>query len=179
MQACKATITAPSAALALVAALSVFSAGSALAQAKLKAPASAAAPTAAASAPINTTVPAAAPAAAADPEVVSKATAGQLAAAGWLTLLDQRNWGVAWDGASQQFRSAVPIGAWMDGIPKMRAPFGAFTERTPSTTIYNPDNGFVTSSFKSKFANKSDLEETVTTILDSDGKWRVTGYSTR
>ncbi len=165
-------------ALALLAALSTFSAGPALAQAKLKAPASAAAP-AASTAPLNTDIPAAAPAATPDPEIVSKATAGQLASAGWLTLLDQKNWGVAWDGASQQFRSAVPIGAWMDGVPKLRAPFGAFIERSPTTTVYNPDNGFVTSSFASKFANKADLVETVTTILDADGKWRVTGYSTR
>jgi hypothetical protein len=170
--------TAPLAALALLAALSTLSAGSALAQPTLKPPASATAP-AAPAAPVNTTVPAPAPAAAADPEVVSKATAGQLASAGWLTLLDQKNWGVAWDGASQQFRTAVPIGAWMDGIPKARAPFGAFVERKPTTTVYNPDNGLVTSSFASKFANKADLEETVTTVLDADGKWRVTGYSTR
>ncbi|MFZ4289820.1 DUF4019 domain-containing protein [Variovorax sp. HJSM1_2] len=167
--------TASYAALALLASLSALGANSAWAQAKPKTPAPAAA--APASAPA-----AAAPAekpAAADPEATQKAVAAQLAAAGWLTLLDQRNWGVAWDGASQQFRSAVPIGAWMDGMPKMRAPFGAFIERVPTTAIYNPDNGFVTSSFNSKFANKADLVETVTTIQDADGKWRVTGYATR
>jgi hypothetical protein len=166
------------AALALL--TSLIAAPAAQAQTKPKAttaPAPAAAtapaPAAAGSAPAEAADPAA------DKAVTDLATAAQLASAGWLTLLDQRNWGTAWDGASQTFRSAVPLSNWMDGIPKVRAPFGAFMERTPINVVYNPDNGMATSSFRSKFANKSDLEETVTTIKEADGKWRVTGYSTR
>jgi hypothetical protein len=72
----------------------------------------------------------------------------------------------------------------MDGIPKVREPFGALVERTPAESVYKttlegrPAGDYVTSIFLSKF-DKRELQEVVTTVRDTDGKWRVTGYSTR
>lgn len=129
--------------------------------------------------------PAQAPAAApsANP-AAEKEAAGKLAAAGWLVLLDRRDWGRAWETSSNVFRSTVPLATWMDGIPKVREPFGAFVERTPAESVYKtqlagrPDGEYVTVIFLSKF-DKRELQEVVTTVRDPDGKWRVTGYSTR
>jgi hypothetical protein len=73
----------------------------------------------------------------------------------------------------------------MDGIPKVRDPLGAFAERKIVESAYKtslagqPPGEYVTVIFESRFANKPDVVETVTTVLDKDGKWRVTGYSTR
>lgn len=111
-----------------------------------------------------------------------KAKAGALAASGWLLLLDRRDWGRAWESSSPVFRSAVPLAGWMDGIPKLRQPLGALAERQQADAVYKtslqgrPDGDYVTVVFDSKFEAKA-VQETVTTVRDPDGKWRVTGYS--
>lgn len=122
--------------------------------------------------------------AAASPESAEKEAAGQLAAAGWLTLLDRKDWGRAWETSAGMFRSTTPLAAWMDGIPKVRAPLGPLVERTPAASLYKtrlegrPDGDYVSVVFASKF-DKQPVEEIVTTVREADGKWRVTGYSTR
>lgn len=111
--------------------------------------------------------------------------AGQTAAHAWLLLLDRKDWGTAWDASSMTFRQSVPLPSWMDGIPKLRDPFGPFVERQPMGAAYKktlpgrPDGDYVTVVFASKFANKADVQETVTTVRDADGRWRVTGYTAR
>lgn len=137
-------------------------------------PAPASPPSAAASAPSAT-----------DKAVADKEAAGQLAASAWLLLLDHQNWGGAWDASSQVFRSMVPIDAWMTTIPKDRLPLGAMVTRTPTAAVYKttlqgrPDGEYVTAVFTSDYANKTGMEEVVTTVREPDGRWRVTGYFTR
>ena len=155
---------------------------SAAAGAQLKLPRNTPAPAASAAAPAK--APAAPPAAAVSPEVKEKEAAGKLAAHGWLLLLDRRDWGRAWEGASGVFRASVPLANWMDGVPKVREAFGAFVERTPAESVYKtklegrPDGEYVTAIFLSKF-EKRELQEVVTVVREPDGKWRVTGYSPR
>jgi len=140
-------------------------------------------PPAAGARPSSAAAPAA-PAAPASPNAALE-KAGQTAAHAWLLLLDRKDWGTAWDASSQVFRQSVPLPAWMDGIPKLRDPLGAFIERQPVEAAYKnslagrPDGDYVTVLFASKFANKADVEETVTTVREPDGRWRVTGYTAR
>jgi hypothetical protein len=128
--------------------------------------------------------PASAPAAAA-PRNPEMERAGQTAALAWLLLLDRKDWGSAWDASSAVFRQNVPLAAWMDGVPKLREPFGAFVEREPLEVAYRktlagrPDGDYVTVLFASKFAKKADVQETVTSMREPDGRWRVTGYTAR
>ena len=170
----------PSSRLALLLAAATLTAG---AQAQLR-PAQRSAPPAAPAA-----APAPAPAltmpAAPSPHA-DKENAGRLAANGWLLLLDRRDWGTAWDASSAVFRQTVPLGNWMDAIPKLRAPLGTLVERQQADLTYKttlagrPDGEYVTVIFVSKFDKKDEaVEEVVTTVRESDGKWRVTGYSTR
>jgi len=162
------------AALGLAAALCAVGAQAQLKMPKGESPA--AGKTAAASAP------AAAPAV--DSATAEKEAAGKLAAQGWLILLDRRDWGRAWETSSAVFRTTVPLGTWMDGIPKLRDTFGALIERTPAESAYKttlagrPDGEYVTVIFLSKF-EKRELQEVVTVVREADGKWRATGYSTR
>ena len=151
--------------------------------AQLKLPRDKPAPTKAAPA-----TPAAAASAPANPEGKSanadKVAAGKLAAGGWLVLLDRRDWGRAWETSSAVFRSSVPLPGWMDAVPKLREEFGALVARTPAESVYKttlagrPEGEYVTTIFLSKF-EKKELQEVVTTVREGDGKWRVTGYSTR
>lgn len=127
----------------------------------------------------------AAPADAAPSAEMAKQAEGQLAAAGWLSMLDRGNWGGAYEASSQLFRNLVPIGSWMDSIPGVRAPFGAFESRTASAVVYKttlagrPDGEYVTAIFETHFADKKDVEELVTTVREADGQWRVMGYQPR
>lgn len=111
--------------------------------------------------------------------------AGQTAAHAWLLLLDRKDWGTAWDASSSVFRQNVPLGTWMDNVPKLRDPFGTFVERQPAEVVYKktlpgrPDGDYVTAIFVSKFDRKPEVVETVTTVRESDGRWRVTGYTAR
>jgi hypothetical protein len=108
--------------------------------------------------------------------------AGQTAAHAWLLLLDRQDWGTAWDTSGAVFRKNVPLGAWMDKVPGVRAPFGAFVERRPVQVIYkkslagHPEGDYVSVLFASKFEKKADVQEMVTTVREQDGRWRVTGY---
>jgi len=163
--------------LALCAALAC-----ATASAQLKPPRDSTKPAApAASAPAAPAAPAPEAKSSADAE---KEAAGKLAAQGWLLLLDRKDWGRAWETSSSVFRQTVPLATWMDGIPKVRADLGTFIERTPAESAYKttlagrPDGEYVTVIFLSKF-DKREVQEVITTVRDTDGKWRVTGYSTR
>ncbi len=100
-------------------------------------------------------------------------------------MLDRRDWGTAWEASSAVFRTQVPIAAWMDAIPKLREPLGVLSEREPLEVAFKtalagrPDGNYVSVAFASKFSNKPDTQEIVTTALEADGRWRVIGYSTR
>lgn len=117
-------------------------------------------------------------------EAKAKAAEATLAASGWLLLLDRRDWGRAWETSAGMFRSTVPLAAWMDGIPKARD-LGTFVEREPDEAVYKttlegrPNGDYVTIFYSSKFSKKDDVVEIVTTVRDTDGKWRVIGYQTR
>ena len=168
-----------------LAALTIALGIAATAQAQLKPPPSSGA---ARSAPATPAAPAAAPAPPPAPGTSSNPEAekaGQLAAHAWLLLLDRRDWGSAWDASSAVFRQTVPLGAWMDGIPKVREPFGALVERQPGQALYKktlagrPDGDYVTVNFLSRFDKNPEVVETVTTVREPDGRWRVTGYTAR
>ena len=159
---------------------------SATASAQLKAPRDAKAPAKpAAQAPAAQPAPAAQSPEKAQPNPnADKEAAATLAASGWLVLLDRRDWGSAWESSSAVFRKSVPLSTWMDGIPKVREAMGKFVERTPAESVYKttlegqPAGEYVSVVYESKFDDK-ELLEVVTTVREADGKWRVTGYSTR
>jgi hypothetical protein len=128
--------------------------------------------------------PQAAPKAAAAPASpdAAKENEGKLAATGWIGLLDRADWGTAWERSSAIFRKNVPLGTWMDNIPKARQPMGTIVDREVAGVAYKktlpgyPDGDYVTVLFASRFDKKPDAKEIVTTMREPDGKWRVTGY---
>jgi hypothetical protein len=63
-----------------------------------------------------------------------------------------------------------------------RAPLGAVRTRKLKSATYTktlpgaPDGEYVVIQYDTSFENKKSAVETITPMLDKDGKWRVSGY---
>ena len=104
------------------------------------------------------------------------------AALAWLGLLDAGNYAQSWSSASSLFRQKISESQWQSAAASARAPFGALKSRTlqsatPKSALPGaPDGQYVVIQFASSFEHKANAVETVTPIMDTDGKWHVSGY---
>ena len=73
----------------------------------------------------------------------------------------------------------------MDAVPKTRGVLGVAKERKVGDIIFKtelagqPSGAYVSILFVTDFPGKEAMEEIVTMVREADGRWRVTGYSTR
>lgn len=100
----------------------------------------------------------------------------------WLKLVDQREYSSSWDEAAEYFKKAVTKKQWEQSIQAVRKPLGKTISRKLKSKNYMtslpgaPDGEYVVIQFETSFENKNYAIETVTPMLDKDGKWRVSGY---
>jgi len=119
---------------------------------------------------------------AADQAAVDEATK---AADRWLKLVDAGDYKQSWDTASSLFKNAVSADQWAQQVGSVRKPLGALVSRKLKSAQYAtslpgaPGGKYVVIQYDSDFQNKSATVETVTPMLDNDGKWRVSGYYIR
>lgn len=103
----------------------------------------------------------------------------------WLSLIDGGDYAASWGEASTYFRGAVTEQNWVASLHAVRKPLGkvvrrALTKKQEATTLPGaPDGKYVVLSFKTAFGQKKSAVETVTLMLDDDGKWRAAGYFIR
>ena len=121
---------------------------------------------------------------------VSVATAGARekeeaalsAAKKWLTMVDEGKYSESWRAASSYFQNAVKEEEWKEKMNAYRIPLGKLLSRNIKTKTYKtslpgaPDGEYVMIQFKASFENKKEAIETVTPMVDTDGKWHVSGY---
>ncbi len=106
----------------------------------------------------------------------------QKSAEAWLTLIDSGKYAESWDEASQMFKGAVTKDQWASTVKGARVPLGAVQSRKFKSATYTktlpgaPDGQYVVIQYDTSFANKQSAVETITPMLDKDGKWRVSGY---
>lgn len=106
----------------------------------------------------------------------------QTAAEQWLTLVDAGKFAESWQSAAAYFKGAVTEAQWKTSLDAFRKPLGALVSRKLKSAKYTktapgaPDAEYVILQFETSFANKKDSVETVTPMLDKDGKWKVSGY---
>lgn len=111
-----------------------------------------------------------------------KEKAAVSAAQKWLALIDDGKYAQSWKEAAEYFRNAVPQDQWKQMLQSVRGPLGKMISRKVSTSEYKtslagaPDGEYVVIHFETSYQNKKSAIETVTPILDKDGKWRVAGY---
>jgi hypothetical protein len=104
------------------------------------------------------------------------------AARGWLSLIDNSNYARSWQEASAYFQGAIDEERWTASLSGVRKPLGKLVSRKLQTAKYEtvlpgaPDGQYVVMQFRASFANKKAAIETVTFMLDKDGKWRAAGY---
>ena len=106
----------------------------------------------------------------------------QAAANAWLALVDAGKYQESWEGAASFFKGAVPQEKWQQQMQTFRQPLGKATSRKLKSAKYTktlpgaPDGEYVVIQYQTSFAKKKSAVETVTPMLDKDGKWRVSGY---
>lgn len=99
----------------------------------------------------------------------------------WLAKVDAGLYFESWDDAAETFRAGVPKEGWPKRITRTRDPLGKVVSRKLLLAQYtdSPPNGpagkYVYIKFETTFENRKGVE-TVTPMLDPDGKWRVSGY---
>lgn len=99
----------------------------------------------------------------------------------WLPLLDAQEYGKSWEELSPIVKKKLRKEHWEIGLTELRTPLGKLKSRAFFSTDYTrsvkgyPKREGVLVRFMSHFENGSILE-TVGTIHDKDGKWRVTAY---
>lgn len=109
-------------------------------------------------------------------------TAAVAVAKDWLTLVDRERYGEGWDEAAQYFKTALTREKWQQAMRAARKPFGKNISRELKSKHYRtslpgaPDGEYVVIQFSASFSHKKLALETITPMLEKDGKWRVSGY---
>lgn len=108
--------------------------------------------------------------------------AAEDAASSWLALVDNGKYAESWKEAAELFRNAITSEKWQQSLHAVRDPLGKLTSRKLASATYTktlpgvPDGEYVVIRYESSFEHKQSAIETVTPMLERDGKWRVSGY---
>ena len=100
----------------------------------------------------------------------------------WLALVDSGKYGQSWQESSHFFKAHVTREQWQSMLRASREPLGKMLSRKLKSATYTkmlpgaPDGEYVVIQYESSFEHKQSSVETVTPMLDKDGKWRVSGY---
>ena len=115
-------------------------------------------------------------------EEPDKAKAALSSAEAWLSLVDEGKYSDSWNEAAGYFKSAIKEERWQETLQAVRKPLGKVISRQVKSKSYHtslpgaPDGEYVVIQFETSFGNKKSAIETVTPMMDKDGKWRVSGY---
>ncbi|WP_229664479.1 helix-turn-helix domain-containing protein [Sphingomonas metalli] len=110
------------------------------------------------------------------PATAPAETAASRTARDWLALVDAGRWNESYAGTAAPFRTLNTVAAWRAASERARAPLGRMVSRTllDEQDIPAPPNGYRTVRFRTDFANRRGVIETVS--LDRDGgEWKVAG----
>ncbi|SOB80176.1 DNA-binding transcriptional regulator, CsgD family [Sphingomonas guangdongensis] len=114
-----------------------------------------------------------APASQTDPAI---ARTVETAARDWLALLDRSDWAASYAATAASFRQLNTLEVWTAASEKVRRPLGAVRSRAlvAQESVPAPPNGVEMVKFRTSYANRADVIETVS-LAKEDGAWRVVG----
>jgi len=100
----------------------------------------------------------------------------------WLDMVDAGSYSKSWEEAAAVLKSAVSQADFEKSLRAVRPPLGKMVSRKLKSQQYAtslpgaPDGEYVMIQYNTTFENKANAIETITPMLDKDGKWRVSGY---
>ena len=100
----------------------------------------------------------------------------------WLALVDSGQYAESWFQASSDFRGVASKEQWIDALKTVRAPLGKLESRqlksaTYTTKLPNTHPGeYVVLQYDTSYEKAPGMVETVVTVLEKNGDWKVTGY---
>ncbi|MEN6373883.1 MAG: adenosylcobinamide amidohydrolase [Smithella sp.] len=100
----------------------------------------------------------------------------------WLKMVDDGRFADSWNDSSKIFRQSVQQEQWIKMINSARNPLGKQVSRQFYRSLYTkklpgvPDGEYVIIEFNTVFENKTGAIETVTSKLEDDGIWKISGY---
>jgi len=103
----------------------------------------------------------------------------------WLMLTDGGRFEESWDRASTLFQAGITKSEWTRTAAGVRTPLGRRTSRSVDSAAYSetltgaPDGHYVVIQFATSFENKASAIETLVTMKEKNGTWRVSGYFIR
>jgi predicted exporter len=104
------------------------------------------------------------------------------AAARWLALVDEGKVDESWNEAATLFKTAVTPEQWRSALDSSRRPLSRLLSRKvrskqAMTSLPGvPDGRYVVIRYAAVYESRVEAIETVTPMLDRDGKWRVSSY---
>ena len=95
----------------------------------------------------------------------------------WLAIVDGGRWEESWRATGESFRALNTVGAWTRASEQGRVPLGALVSRADLSqeSIPAPPHGYEMVKFRTSFANRANVVETVTLVREGQA-WRVVGY---
>jgi hypothetical protein len=106
----------------------------------------------------------------------------QTSAEAWLALTDSGKYAESWEEASSGFKNTVSKEKWIGMLQSVRSPLGTLKSRKLNKATYvknppkAPEGEYVVLTYDSSFEQLPSAVETVSSVLDKDGKWRLAGY---
>jgi Protein of unknown function (DUF4019) len=113
---------------------------------------------------------------------VAKREAAKQATQSWLASVDRGNFGQSWQETSSFFQSKISKADWEKALAQVRAPLGTVVNRNFIGASYQadlpgaPKGEYVVIQYKTDLSSGGTFIETITPMLDTDGRWRVSGY---
>ena len=100
----------------------------------------------------------------------------------WLGMIDDGRYPESWQSAGSLFKATVPQDKWLEILKTGRQPMGKLLARTQTSRQFMrtlpgaPGGQYVVCRYNASYENKKTATETITSVLDVDGQWRVVGY---
>jgi hypothetical protein len=103
----------------------------------------------------------------------------------WLVNVDSGRYGQSWEEAAPYFREALAKTQWEMLLDTARGPLGVTIGRKIRSATYTrvipgaPEGEYVVIQYDTRFANRPQSVESVTSMRGKDGTWKVAGYHIR
>ncbi len=102
--------------------------------------------------------------------------AAESAARDWLALVDAGDWEGSWNGTARSFRDLNTPALWSETAQGVHGQLGAALSRVleAQEDVPAPPNGYRLVKFRTQFANRADVVETLSLVRE-DGEWKIAG----